>query len=123
MKEGYLQLKIAELNDKINEINQKFSFEKSKIELLEERVGGLKNLIKKLKDLDSFKEKILKEIQKENENIITGEIKNISDKIPDSLGEIIENKTNKIDKFLEKMKKYEELIAKQEKITTPSQIT
>jgi len=35
MKEGYLQLKISELNDRINEINQKFSFENKKIELLE----------------------------------------------------------------------------------------
>jgi peptidoglycan hydrolase CwlO-like protein len=116
MKEGYLQLKIAELNDKINEINQKFSFEKSKMELLEERVGGLKELIKKLKDLDSFKENILKEIQKENQNIISKEIKNISDKIPESVGGIIENKTKEIDIFLEKMKKYEEEIIHQEKL-------
>ena len=116
MKEGYLQLKISELNDKINEINQKFSFEKSKIELLEERVGGLKELIKKLKNLDTFKNNILKEIQKENQNIIDKEIKNISDIIPESVGEIIENKTREIDIFLEKMKKYEEEIIKQQKL-------
>jgi uncharacterized coiled-coil protein SlyX len=116
MKEGYLQIKIAELNDKINEINQKFSFEKSKIELLEERVGGLKELIKKLKDLDTFKENILKEIQKENENFISREIKNISDKMSESFEDIIENKTKKIDTFLGKVKKYEEEITKQEKI-------
>jgi hypothetical protein len=116
MKEGYIQLKISELNDKCNEIDQKFSLEKSKIELLEERVGGLKELIKKLKDLESFKENILKEIQKENQNIISKEIKNISDKIPESAGEIIENKTKEIDIFLQKMKNYEEEIIKQEKL-------
>ena len=116
MKEGYLQLKISELNDKCNKIDQMFSLEKSKIELIEERVGGLKELIKKLKDLDSFKEDILKEVKKENQEMIDKEIKNISDKIPGSVGEIIENKTREIDVFLSKMKTYEEEIEKQEKI-------
>ena len=116
MKEGYIQLKISELNDKCNKIDQMFNFEKSKIELLEERVGGLKELIKKLKDLESFKDNILKEVQKENQNIIFKEIKNISDKIPKSAGEIIENKTKKINVFLEKMKNYEEEKIKQEKL-------
>ena len=114
MKEGYIQLKISELNDKCNKIDQMFSLEKSKIELLEERVGGLKELIKKLKDLESFKENILKEIKKENQNIMSKEIKRISDKIPKSLAEIIDNKTMEIDVFLEKMKKYEKEIDKQE---------
>ena len=116
MKEGYLQLKISELNDKCNKIDQMFSLEKSKIELLEERVGGLKELIRKLKDLDNFKENILKEVKKENQNILNQEIKNISDKIPKSTEEIIENKTKEIDIFLGKMKKYEEELIKQEKL-------
>jgi phage-related protein len=116
MKEGYIQLKISELNDKFNKIDQMFSLEKSKIELLEQNIGGLKELIKKLKDLDSFKENILKEVKKENQNIISEEIKNISNKIPKSLEEIIENKTKEIDIFLNKMKKYEEEIIKQGKL-------
>ena len=116
MKEGYLQLKISELNDKCKKIDQMFSLEKSKIELLEERVGGLKELIKKLKDLESFKENILKELKKENQEMIDREIKNISDRIPKSFGEIIEDKTKEIDGFLNKMKIYEGEIEKQEKI-------
>ena len=44
MKEGYIQLKISELNDKCNKIDQMFSLEKSKIELLEERVEVLKKI-------------------------------------------------------------------------------
>jgi hypothetical protein len=116
MKEGYLQLKISELNDKCNKIDQMFSLEKSKIELLEERVGGLKELIKKLKDLDNFKKNMLIDLKNENQNIINQEIKNISDKIPKSAGEIIKNKTKEIDIFLGKMKKYEEELIKQEKL-------
>ena len=115
MKEGYFQLKLSELNEKCNKIDQMFNFEKSKIELLEERVGGLKELIKKLKDLETFKENILKEVQIENQNILSKEIKNISDKIPKSLGETIENKTREINVFLDKMKNYEEEKIRQEK--------
>ena len=113
MKEGYLQLKISELNDKCNKIDQMFSLEKSKIELLEERIGGLKELIKKLKDLDSFKEDILKDLKKENENILSKEIKELSEKIPDETDKMIEDKTKKIDRFLEK---YEENIRKHAKL-------
>jgi hypothetical protein len=116
MKEGYFQLKISELNDKCNKIDQMFNFEKSKIELLEERVGGLKDLIKKLKDLEIFKENILKEVQIENQNILSKEIKNISDKIPKSIGETIENKTREINVFLDKMRNYEEEKIRQEKL-------
>lgn len=116
MKEGYLQLKISELNDKCNKIDQMFSMEKSKIELLEERVGGLKELIKKLKDLENFKDNILKEIKKENQNIFSKEIKNITDKIPGSVEKTIQNKTKEIDNFLEKMKNYEEEINEQNKL-------
>jgi len=70
MKEGYLQLKISELNDKCKQIDQMISMEKSKIELLEQRVGGFKELIKKLRDLDEFKDIILKQIKRDNQEII-----------------------------------------------------
>ncbi len=70
MKEGYLQLKIRELNDKCKKIDQMMEMEKSKIELLEEKVGGHKNLIKKLKDLEKFKENIIKQVKEENNEVI-----------------------------------------------------
>ena len=116
MKEGYMQLKIAELNDKFNKIDQMFSMEKSKIELLEERVGGLKDLIKKLKDIDSFKENILKEVQKENQKMISKEIENISDKISKSVGKTVENKSKEIDGFLDRIDEIQDLIKKQEEL-------
>jgi hypothetical protein len=100
MKEGYLKLKISELNDKCNNIDQMISMEKSKIELLEERVGGLKELIKKLQDLDEFKEKILKQIQEDNQKIITEEIKLISNKIEKNIDSVVRNKTKEIEKSL-----------------------
>ena len=107
MKEGYLQLKISELNDKCTQIDQLISMEKSKIELLEQRVGGLKELIKKLQDLDEFKDKILKQVQKDNQKLILEEIKTISDKVTKNIDTLVKSKTKEIEDILSYMKSRE----------------
>lgn len=113
MKEGYLQLKISELNDKCTQIDQMISMEKSKIELLEQRVGGFKELIKKLQDLDEFKDKILKQIQKDNQELLAEEIKSISDKIAENIDSLVRNKTKEIENILNYMKSREKEIDQQ----------
>ena len=113
MKEGYLQLKIAELNDKLKQVDQMMSMEKSKIELLEQRSGGLKELIKKLKDLDDFKDNLLKEVQRENKTLIEEETKNVSNKISKEIENLLKNKTKEIKDILNYMKSREEEINKQ----------
>jgi hypothetical protein len=113
MKEGYLQLKISELNDKCTQIDQMISMEKSKIELLEQRVGGLKELIKKLQDLDEFKDKILKQIQKDNQKLILEEIKSISNKIADDIDSLVKSKTKEIENIMIYMKSREKEIFQQ----------
>lgn len=104
MKEGYLQLKIRELNDKCTQIDQMIKMEKSKIVLLEESVGGLKGLIKKLKDLENFKENLLKQIQKENEENINEEIKKLSEKIGEKAISTVKNKINEIEQLYKNLK-------------------
>lgn len=113
MKDGYLQLKIQELNDKCKRIDQMFSMEKSKIELLEERVGGLKDLIKKLKDLEEYKENILKDIKKDNQQSLNQEINSITDKISQSIDTLLKNKGREFDKNLEYLKNLENNIDNQ----------
>jgi hypothetical protein len=113
MKEGYLQLKISELNDKCTQIDQMISMEKSKIELLEQRVGGLKELIKKLQDLDEFKDKILKQIQRDNQKLILEEIKSISNKITDNIDSLVKSKTKEIENIMIYMKSREKEIFQQ----------
>lgn len=107
MKEGYLQLKISELNDKCVEIDQMLSMEKSKIRMLEERVGGLKELIKKLNDLEEFKNKLFLEIEKNNKEHISNELTQISNNFAKTIEKLVKNKTSEIDKILEYMKKRE----------------
>jgi len=113
MKEGYLQLKISELNDKCKKIDQMISMEKSKIELLEQRSGGLKELIKKLQDLDDFKDNLLKEIQKENKTLIEEETKTISNKVSKEIENLLKSKTREIEDVLNYMKSREDEINKQ----------
>ena len=116
MKEGYLQLKISELNDKLKQIDQMISMEKSKIELIEQRSGGLKELVKKLKDLDEFKENLLKEVQRENKTQIEEEAKNMSHKISKEIDNLLKSKTKEIKDILDYMKSRENEINKQTEI-------
>jgi len=107
MKEGYLQLKISELNDKCIEIDQMINLEKTKIQRLEEKVGGLKELIKKLNDLDEFKNNLLTQIQKSNKENISNEIKQLSNNVAKNIESLLDNKTREIEKILDYMKKRE----------------
>jgi len=107
MKEGYLQIKIAELNDKCKKIDQMINLEKSKIILLQEQVGGFKDLLKKLKDLDELKNQTIGIIKQENENILTSQIKILSKKISDTYNTSVEQKNKKINEFLKNMENIE----------------
>ena len=101
MKEGYLQMKIAELNENCNKIDQMIKMEKSKLILLQEQVGGFKELLKKLKNIDEFKKQTIEFIINENKKILIDEINNLSKKISDEYGKIFDKKNKKIDDFLQ----------------------
>ncbi|MDH7507344.1 MAG: hypothetical protein QHH15_06145 [Candidatus Thermoplasmatota archaeon] len=109
-------MKISELNDKCQKIDQMILMEKSKIELLEQRVGGLKELIKKLEDLDKFKENQLKQIKDENKEIMEKEINNISKKIADEIELIVKNKIKDIEKTMKYLTDREKEIKQQNMI-------
>jgi hypothetical protein len=100
MKEGYLQIKIAELNDKCKNIDQMINMEKSKIILLQEQVGGFKVLLKKLRDLDEVKKQTISKINEENEKIMEKQIDILSKKISETFKQSFENKNKKINDFL-----------------------
>ena len=100
MKEGYIKLKILEINEKCKQIEQMISMQKSKLELLEQRVGGFKDLIKKLQDLDNFKENMVKEIKKDNKDILEKEITNISKKVSDDIENSIISKIKEIENIM-----------------------
>lgn len=110
MKEGYLQLKIAELNDKCKKIEQMLSLEESTLELLNQRVGDSKEMVKKLKNLESFKTKIIKEITEENEKLTKQYIENLSKKFSDMVETTLKNKSKGINNSLDYLQKREKNI-------------
>jgi uncharacterized phage infection (PIP) family protein YhgE len=116
MKEGYLQMKIAEFNDKCNQIEQTLSMEEAKIRLLQEKVGEYKEIIKKFQDIQEFKHQAILEIRKENESILKNQIEQVSQQLSELLTEITTSKAEKINEALQALQKRNEQIDKQEEI-------
>ncbi|MCK4347639.1 MAG: hypothetical protein KAW47_03395 [Thermoplasmatales archaeon] len=107
MKEGYLQTKIAELNDKCKQIDQMISMEKSKLLLLQEQVGGFKELLKKLKNIEDVKEQTVSRINEENEKLIKSHIEELSKNVTGIIETSLKRKTKKIDETLDYLRERE----------------
>jgi len=75
MKEGYLQNKIRELDYKLKQQMELAEHLEKQLQMVIDSKKQYKVLFNKLKELDKFKENILKEIAKENKS----EIKSIMD--------------------------------------------
>ena len=113
MKEGYVQMKIAEFTDKCNQIEQMLAMEESKIRLLQEKVGEYKEVIKKLQDVQEFKNQTISEIRKENELVLKKQSEEVSQQLSKVLKELTTNKTDKINQTLDFLQTREEKITKQ----------
>ena len=100
MKEGYLQTKIADINEKCSRIEQLILLEESKIKLLQKKVGNFKTLIKKFDDLEDYKNKMIRQINNENQKIIKKIIERLSKNITNNIDPIINSKTKRIDETL-----------------------
>jgi len=118
MKEGYLQGKVAELNDKCKSIDQIISMEKSKLLLLQEQVGGFKDLLKKLKNIEKVKEQTTSHIKEANEKLIKRQIEELSKNVTDIIETSLKHKTQKIDETLDYLNKREGEINQQAETIT-----
>ena len=116
MKEGYLQIKISELIEKSNKIDQMINMEKNKILLLQEQVGGFKDLLKKLKDIENIKEQTIKYIKQENDKLIDTQIQELLKKINEIIDDSIKNKTKKIEEALNYLEQRKDTIENHELI-------
>lgn len=113
MKEGYLQTKIAEINDKCKKAEQLISMEESKIKLLQEKVGDLKQLIKKLKDIDEFKKITLEEIKRENTKLIDEHFEILTRKLSRDVDSMMKIKSKRMTDTLNYLTEREKEIKKQ----------
>lgn len=106
-------MKLAEFTDKCNQLEQLLAMEDSKIRLLQEKVGEYKEVIKKLKDIEEFKNQTIAEIRKENEVVLKQHVDTISKKLSDELKELTMSKAEKINTTAALLEKREEEITRQ----------
>jgi hypothetical protein len=114
MKEGYLQGKIAELNDKLEHINQLISVQEARINQLYERIGDYKNLLKKLKDIQLFKENLFNQVTSENTERINERISELTKKNHATITEVLGSKSLKMNEILEFLQQREEELKSQQ---------
>ena len=107
MKEGYIQMKLSEFNDKCIQLEQMLAMEDSKIRLLQEKVGEYKEFIKKLQDLAEFKNHTIAEIKKENEALLNTQLQETVKHLNDILKDITTQKTDAINDTLACLKERE----------------
>lgn len=67
MKEGYFQKKLTELAEKQQSLSSSLELLQAEIDRLESRIGGLKPVVKRLNDVEQFKEQSLAELKKKND--------------------------------------------------------
>jgi hypothetical protein len=113
MKEGYLQTKIAELNDKCKKIEQMISIQESKMRRLRQRVGNYKELLNNLNDVKNVKDKLISYITEKNEILIKKHIENLSDEIHGIVDVSLDGKAQTINEALDYLNKREEEIKQQ----------
>jgi len=107
MKEGYLQTKIAELNDKCKQIEQMISIQESKMRRLRQRVGNYKELLSNLNDVKNVKEKLIGYITEKNEILIKKHIEDLSNEIHGIVDVSLDGKTQTINEALDYLNKRE----------------
>ncbi|RLF39290.1 MAG: hypothetical protein DRN12_07180 [Thermoplasmata archaeon] len=108
MKEGYLQKKLVELNEKCRTLDQMISFEKANIERLQEQVGGFKQLLKRLKNVEEFKEQVMREIIDENRKHIDSISEKIIREMNKNIDKTLEHRSKDLKNAIQQLKKYEE---------------
>ncbi|MCK5257871.1 MAG: hypothetical protein KAJ69_00020 [Thermoplasmatales archaeon] len=113
MKEGYLQTKIAELNDRCKQIDQMISIQESKMRRLRQRVGNYKELLNNLNDVQNVKDQIIGHITEENERLIKKHIEDLSDEIHGIVDLSLDGKAQTINEALDYLNKREGKIKQQ----------
>jgi len=91
MKEGYFQKKLTELAEKQQALSSSLELLHAEIDRLESRIGGLKPVVKRLNDVEKFKEQSLAELSKRNDD----RIKRVQDQFADELKKQVRDVTRK----------------------------
>ena len=102
MKEGYLQNKIRELDYKLKQQLELAEHLERQLQLIIDSKKEYKTLFNKLKNLDKFKDYILKEIAKENKIQIQSIIDQSNEIINKHIHDAVENNFKKVKKYVDR---------------------
>lgn len=102
MKEGYLQNKIRELDYKLKQQLELAEHLERQLQLIIDSKKEYKALFNKLKNLDKFKDYILKEIAKENKIQIQSVIDQSNEIINKHIHDAVENNFKKVKKYVDR---------------------
>jgi hypothetical protein len=109
MKEGYLQGKIAELFEKTREIEQIHKMQQEELNRFMEQIGGFKQLLKRLKDVETFKEDSLKSIHEENTMVITEAVEKATYRLEKTLKDDVEHRSFLLNELKQQLEKDNDL--------------
>lgn len=109
MKEGYLQGKIAELFEKTREIEQIHKMQQEELNRFMEQIGGFKQLLKRLKDVETFKEDSLKSIHEENTMVITEAVEKATYRLEKTLKDDVEHRSFLLNELKQQLEKDKDL--------------
>ncbi len=102
MKEGYLQNKIRELDYKLKQQLELAEHLERQLQMIIDSKKEYKALFNKLKNLDKFKDRILKEIAKENKIKIQSIIDQSNEIINKHIHDAVENNFKKVKKYVDR---------------------
>ncbi len=101
MKEGYLQNKIRELDYKLKQQLELAEHLERQLQMIIDSKKEYKAFFNKLKNLDKFKDSILKEIAKENKIKIQSIIDQSNEIINKHIHDAVENSFKKVKKYVD----------------------
>jgi len=102
MKEGYLEIKIRELDYKLKQQLELAEHLERQLQMIIDSKKEYKALFNKLKNLDKFKDSILKEIAKENKIKIQSIIDQSNEIINKHIHDAVENSFKKVKKYVDR---------------------
>ena len=109
MKEGYFQKKLTELAEKQQELSSLLKLLHAEIDRIESRVGGLKPLIKRLNDVETFKDQTLSEINSKNEERMKRVQRDFSESLKKEVRDVTRKKADVLENSLIEIQKDKEL--------------
>lgn len=109
MKEGYFQKKLTELAEKQQQLSSSLKMLDAEIDRIESRIGGLKPVIKRLNDIESFKEQTLDDLKRKNDEKISHAQKEVGERLRKEVKDVTRKKADTLEESISQIKKDEEL--------------